>query len=44
MSQDEFHDYMEPLFYQIVKQFAPKKSIPWDKFPKIKWHDAMEEY
>lgn len=44
MTQDEFHDYMEPLFYQIVKEFAPQKTIPWDKLPKIKWHDAMEEY
>lgn len=44
LTQDEFHNLMEPFFYELVKNFVPEKQIPWQKFPKIKYNDAMNEY
>lgn len=44
LTQDQFHDLMEPFFYELVKEFAPHKSIPWSQFPKIKYIDAINEY
>lgn len=43
LTQDEFFDLMEPLFYDLVQKMTNKKMM-FSKFPRIKYKDAMNLY
>ena len=43
MTQDEFFDLMEPLFYELTEQVAGKKVMQ-KPLPRIPYREAMESY
>lgn len=43
VTQEDVFAVAEPLMIELTHTFSDKKVV-WDPFPRIKWHDAMNNY